>query len=165
MNLITNFLSDEVNHYGRLSEIISIAYLVKVLVCICGVQVICRERSRRTNLKGVLDGEQNLSLSMCPVSCWGKAVGLAAETSTGSSIMPKICTITCQRLTGQFIFNSVTKKASVYYHTRPIVGWMKGNWFYMNSLLGYISQGTVGAWKQKYICCVFVSVFLLKKFH
>lgn len=65
MNWITNFLFDKVNHCGRLCELISIAYLIKALdgVYMC-VQVICQEHSRTTNLKGFLDDEQDVSLSM-----------------------------------------------------------------------------------------------------
>lgn len=88
------------------------------------VQVICQEHSRRTNLKGFvffLDGEQDVSLSMRAVSWRGGALGLAAESPTGSSIMPKMFAVTCQRLIGQFIFNSVTKRVSVYYPISSIV--------------------------------------------
>lgn len=62
--MITNFLSDKVNHCGRLRELINIAYLIKALLCICVCESFVRGAAGRTNLHPFLDGEQDVSLSV-----------------------------------------------------------------------------------------------------
>lgn len=119
--LITNFLHDKVNHYDRLCELIIVAYLIKVSVYVCVFKLLVRSTA------GGLIERVFRWWARCQYFCAhcelvrGKAVGLAAELPSGSSIMPKMCAVTCQRLTGQFIFNSVTKWVFACYPISSIV--------------------------------------------
>lgn len=92
MNFITYFLFDKVNNYGRLCELISIAYHIMVLVALW--KCMCKSFVRRRNLNG--DDEQNASLWAKKQSVWGITKRLKY----------KICAVACQWLTGQFIFIS-----------------------------------------------------------
>lgn len=85
-------------------------------VCVCA-GVICQERSGRTDLKGVCRWWARCLSFWRTASRWrgGERSVWQLNHRQARGFEPKICAVTCQQLTGQFIFNSVAERVSVYY--------------------------------------------------